>query len=85
MPETIYIPIKEKSTMCLCDQVHRWVRGEQEYRCRCGRTYRKAADYAFFSSHLDYNIDDDHLATTRVARGLLLHSDADRLVAAEDD
>jgi hypothetical protein len=59
MSQTVYIPIGERSTLCVCDERHHWVLGEESYQCECGRMYRKAADYAFSSSHLHYESDGD--------------------------
>lgn len=61
MSQTFYIPIGERSTLCLCDEVHHWVLGEESYQCECGRTYRKGSDFAFSSSHLSYGPDEDRI------------------------
>ena len=58
MSQTVYIPLGEKSTLCLCNEMHCWVFGEQSYQCQCGRMYRKAASFAFSSSHVRHeNVD----------------------------
>lgn len=59
MSQTIYIPLGEKSTLCLCGEMYYWVLGEQSYRCKCGQMYHKAATFTFSSSHLRYESDGD--------------------------
>ena len=61
MAQTFYIPIGEGSTLCQCDEFHYWVVGENEYQCECGRTYRKALDFAFSSSHIRIEVDGDQI------------------------
>jgi len=62
MPQII--PIDMKDFLCLCGDIHHWVRGELAYQCdQCGRTYlkRKELDFAFSSGHIRYEVDGDQV------------------------
>lgn len=61
MAQTFYIPIGERTTLCQCNEPHHWVVGEDEYQCECGRTYRKALDFAFSSGHIRNEVDGDQI------------------------